>query len=381
MEKRENKKQKENILINRERLCKSFEDFTAIDSVSFKEREMADRLKSLLLELGFEVQEDQAGDHYGGNAGNVYGYLKGTLPGPGVLLSAHMDTVSPGLGKKAVFSQDGTVTSAGDTVLGADDVAGIVEILEGIRCVREAGLPYRDVEVLFPIAEEVYIKGTEVFDYSKLQAKEVYVLDLSGPVGAAALQEPTLISFSGEITGKAAHAGFAPEKGINAIRIMCQIISGITQGHIDPETTVNIGTISGGEATNIVSERCCCKGEIRSHNHEKALEMLEKIRERFRQGAETEGAGFSLESSINLKAYQVEKDAPVVKRFTDACERVGIPWKLTTTFGGSDNNNFLRHGISGIVLSCGMYECHSVGEYTKLEDLEKGAHLVAELIQ
>ena len=128
MEKRENKKQKENILINRERLCKSFEDLTAIDSVSFKEREMADRLKSLLLELGFEVQEDQAGDHYGGNAGNVYGYLKGTLPGPGVLLSAHMDTVSPGLGKKAVFSQDGTVTSAGDTVLGADDVSGIVEI-------------------------------------------------------------------------------------------------------------------------------------------------------------------------------------------------------------------------------------------------------------
>ena len=73
---------KGDILIHRERLYRNFAELTAVDSVSFQEREMADRLKSLLSELGFEVQEDQAGDHYGGNAGNVYGYLKGTLPGP-----------------------------------------------------------------------------------------------------------------------------------------------------------------------------------------------------------------------------------------------------------------------------------------------------------
>lgn len=369
------------VLIDQEQLRRNYADLTAVDSVSFSEREMADRLKTMLLELGFEVEEDQAGECYGGNAGNVYGYLKGSLPGPGVLLSAHMDTVSPGLGKKAVFLEDGTVTSAGDTVLGADDVAGIVEILEGIRCVKEAGLPHRDVEVLFPIAEEVYVKGTEVFDYSRIRAGEAYVLDLSGPVGAASLQEPTLISFSARITGKASHAGFSPEKGINAIRILCQSISEIRQGRIDPETTVNIGTISGGEATNIVSEHCSCQGEIRSNSHERALEMLETIREQFRKNAETEGAVFHMESSIDLKAYQVEPDTPVVRRFQESCERLGIPWKLTGTFGGSDNNNFLRHGINGIVLSCGMYECHSVGEYTKLQDLENGARLVAELIR
>ncbi|MDY3250579.1 MAG: M20/M25/M40 family metallo-hydrolase [Candidatus Choladocola sp.] len=372
---------KGDILIHRERLYRNFAELTAVDSVSFQEREMADRLKTYLTKLGFEVEEDQAGDHYGGNAGNVYGRLKGSLPGPGVLLSAHMDTVSPGLGKKAVFSRDGTVTSAGNTVLGADDVAGIVEILEGIESVLEAGIPHRDVEVLFPIAEEVYIKGTEVFDFSRIRAKKAYVFDLSGPVGSASLREPTLISFSGEITGRAAHAGFSPENGINAIRILCGIVSEITQGRIDPETTVNIGTISGGEATNIVSERCCCRGEIRSFNHEKALEVLEKIRDRFRKAAEAEGAGYRLESSTDLRAYQVEPDTPVVQDFKEACERLGIPWKLTSTFGGSDNNNFLRRGISGIVLSCGMYECHSVGEYTKLQDLENGARLVAELIR
>lgn len=367
--------------INRERLRRNFADLTAIDSVSFGERAMADRLTKELLDLGFFVQEDHAYSHYGGNAGNIYGYLKGTLPGPGVLLSAHMDTVQPGLGKQAVFAEDGTVTSAGDTVLGADDVSGIVEILEGVRSVLESGLPRRDIEVLFPIAEEVYCKGSEVFDFERIRAREAYVLDLSGPIGTAALQAPTLISFTAAITGKAAHAGFCPEDGIHAIRIMCRALADLRQGRLDEETTLNIGLISGGEATNIVPASCTCRGEIRSYSHQKALDVLEDVRGRLCRTADEEGAGFSLTSSVDLTAYRVEEEAPVVKRFTEACESLGITWTLTSTFGGSDNNNFLRHGISGIVLSCGMYEAHTVREYTRTEDLELGAGLVAELIR
>ena len=67
-------------------------------------------------------------------------------------------------------------------MLGADDAAGLVEILGGIRRVLASGKPHRDIEVLFPIAEEVYTKGSRVFDFSRIRAKEAYVLDLSGPV-------------------------------------------------------------------------------------------------------------------------------------------------------------------------------------------------------
>lgn len=369
------------VSVDRERLREEFARLTAIDSVSFSERQMADQLKARLKTLGFEVREDQAGAYCGGTAGNVYGYLKGTVPGPGVLLSAHMDTVKPGIGKRSVFAEDGTVTSEGDTILGADDVAGLVEILEGIRCVQEAGLPHRDVEVLFPIAEEVYLKGTEWFDFSQIRAKEAYVLDLSGLVGAAALKAPTLISFAVTVNGRAAHAGFNPEDGIHALQIMCRVIGEIPQGHVDQETTLNIGLISGGEATNIVPPTCVCRGEIRSLNHEKALAALESVRNQFHQAAEAAGAGFHLDSHIDLVAYQVDPTAPVVEHFTSCCDRLRIPWKLTSTFGGSDNHNFMRNGIPGIVLSCGMYEVHSVREYTKLQDLELGARLVAELIQ
>lgn len=363
------------------RLREEFARLTAIDSVSFSERQMADQLTARLQELGFAVREDQAGAYYGGTAGNIYGCLKGTVPGPGVLLSAHMDTVQPGIGKRARFAEDGTVTSEGDTILGADDVAGLVEILEGIRCVQEAGLPYRDVEVLFPIAEEVYIKGTGKFDFRQIQAREAYVLDLSGPVGAAALRAPTLISFAVTIKGRAAHAGFNPEAGIHAVWLMCRVIGTIPQGHVDPETTLNIGLISGGEATNIVPPSCVCRGEIRSYDHSKALAVLNEVKEQFQKAAEAEGAGFHLESHVDLTAYQVDPAEPVVEHFTKCCDELGIPWKLTSTFGGSDNHNFLQNGIPGIVLSCGMYEVHSVREYTRLQDLECGARLVAKLIQ
>ena len=367
-------------VINTERIKQEFIQLTAIDSVSFREREMADCLIGKLKELGFEVREDNAGAGYGGNAGNVYGFLKGTLPGEPILFVAHMDTVQPGNGKKADFHEDGKITSGGNTVLGADDVAGIVEILEGIRSVREAGIAHRDVEVLFPIGEELYDKGTKVFDFSKIRAKDAYILDLSGAIGKAALRAPSIISFCITITGKAAHAGFEPEKGIHAIALMSRFIARIRQGHLDGETTLNIGTVSGGTMSNIVPETCRCEGEVRSFSHEKALQSLEELKRVSEEVLSGTGARFTLESEVHIEAYKIGEGEPVVRRFLSACREAGISAELTETFGGSDNNVLVKKGIRGIVLSCGMYQVHSVKEYTLLQDLVQGAELVGYLI-
>ena len=131
------------IKVNEQRAVDEFQELTAIDAPSFGERQMADRLIVKLKELGFEVEEDNAGEHFGGNAGNLYAYLPGDLPGDPVLLSGHMDTVEPSKGKKGIIGEDGVIRSAGKAVLGADDVAGLVEILEGIRSVKEAGVPQK----------------------------------------------------------------------------------------------------------------------------------------------------------------------------------------------------------------------------------------------
>jgi tripeptide aminopeptidase len=367
-------------MIREERIRKQFAEMVSIDSPSFGERKLADYVSRELEALGFQVYEDQAGEHYGSDTGNIYGFLKGTVQGDPLLFSAHMDTVEPSRGKKAVFQEDGKITSAGDTVLGSDDVAGIVEILEGIRHLKEEGIAHRDIEVLFPIAEELYIKGTKVFDFERIHAREAYVLDMSGEPGAAAVKAPTLISFTVTVHGKASHAGFAPEEGVHALQIMCRAIDGIRQGRIDEETTLNIGMIQGGCATNIVPEQCVCRGELRSYSHRKALDQLETVRRSFEKAVEDTKASFELESSVDLIAYETERDSAVVQRFIKSCERLNLSGTLTSTFGGSDNNNFAAHGIQGIVLSCGMNETHSVREYTTIQELVTGAKLVAELI-
>ena len=84
---------------------------------------------------------------------------------------------------------------------------------------------------------------------------------------------------------------------------------------------------------------------------------------------------------IHLEAYETEKTEVVVRHFQKACKDLGLPGGLTETFGGSDNNSFAKHGIPGLVLSNGMYQAHSTKEYTTYEDLEKGAQLIARLIQ
>lgn len=369
-----------NSYIQTERMISEFQELVSIDSISFRERKMADILKEKLEDLGLSVYEDDAGKKYGSDAGNLYGFLKGTLSGPPVLFSAHMDTVEPGIGKKAVIRADGKITSDGTTVLGADDVAGITSILEAVRCIREHDIPHRDIEILFPIAEETYVQGSSVFDYRKLRAKEAYVMDLSGEVGTASLQEPTLISFRAAVHGKASHAGFSPEQGIHGIAVSAEAVTKIRQGRVDEDTTVNIGKICGGTATNIVPDMVVLEGEVRSYVHEKALRQIEHIRSVFAETAEKYGASCEVEAQIHLYAYRVSEEEPVVKHFLKACEDLDIKSRLVSTFGGSDNNSFLRNGICGIVLACGMHQVHTVKEYTRPEEMAQCASILFQLM-
>jgi tripeptide aminopeptidase len=291
-----------------------------------------------------------------------------------------MDTVEPSRGKKAVLHEDGTITSDGSSVLGADDVSGIVIILEALRRLQEHGIPHRTAELLFPVAEEPYGPGSLNADYTKLKAKEAYVLDLDGSVGDAANAAPTLISFTVAVHGKAAHAGFAPQDGIHAIAAAANAIVRIPLGTIKPGMTCNIGVINGGEAGNIVPELCTVRGEIRSLDHSAALEQLDKITAVFREEAALTGATAKIEYRIEITAYKTSPDSPVANRFRKACEVVGVPCNIHPTLGGSDNNNFALHGIDGLVVACSMHNIHSVREFCRLDELELCIQLIMRLL-
>jgi len=376
-------------MIQRSRIVNQFKKMVEFDSETYQEREIADYLAKELEQLGFQVWEDDAGfrlkekiPSYGGAVptGNLYGFLKGNKDSEPVLLSAHMDTVKPGIGKRAVEDENGKITSEGDTILGADDLSGIAAILEAVRVIRENNLPHPDIEVLFPVAEENYGKGSQLADYIRIKSKQAYVFDLSGEIGLAATAAPTLLSFEIKVKGRTAHAGFCPQLGINAIEIAAKAIAQLKQGWVDEETTVNIGKISGGKQTNIVSDECVVLGEIRSLKDHKAMEQWSKVRAAFEEMASGLKGSCEILFEKQIEAYEIGDEEEVVRRFKEVCASIGLKGTTQYTLGGSDNNHFVRNGIRGIVVSCGMNEVHTPEEYTTAEELERSARLALGLL-
>lgn len=368
-------------MINSNRLVEEFKKLVSIDSPSLGERQMGDYVKGKLRKLGIVATEDNSGQAIGGNCGNIYAKLDGNSTNRVPLLfCVHMDTVEPAKGKRAVVNEQGIIISMGETVLGADDLAGVAAILEALEVIKENNLEHRPIELLFTVAEEIYCKGSGVYDYSSIESKEAYVLDLTGAVGRAAYKAPTFLSFTIQVTGKSAHAGFASEEGIHAIKVAAQAISHLQFGRVEEDTTVNIGIINGGLATNIVPEYCILKGEIRSYSTAKSIEQMDIIKAKFQEAADSYGAKVEISTLRECGVFETSLDHPVIKRYENACKKVGVPVILEGTFGGSDLNHIACHGVTGIVIASGMNQVHSCQEYTTVEDLNKVAGITLSLM-
>ncbi len=248
-------------MIDRDRLVATFVELAKIDSPSSDEEEIARHLVATLEELGLSVTRD------------AYGNVIGTDgEGEPLLLSAHMDTVEPGRGIEPVVEDDRIRTNE-TTILGGDCKAGVAAILEAIRSIKEDDVPHVPYQVAFTREEEIGLAGARNLDFSLIHAKEAVVFDGEGPPSQITSSSPTYIGFDFEITGRAAHAGVEPEKGLSAIRLAAELITRLPQGRLDDETTFNVGTIEGGTVRNAVPENATVSGEFRSRN----LEALDAI--------------------------------------------------------------------------------------------------------
>ncbi len=372
-------------MANEKRIRDLFLKLVSFDSESFNENEIGTYLTGKLSGLGLKINTRKTTKNeflkaHPDSHPNIYAVLKGNIPGDPILFSAHLDTVSPGTGKKAVISDDGFITSEGDTVLGADDISGLTAILEALSLIRERKADHRDIEILFTVSEEPFCEGSKYFNYDLIKAKTGYVLDLTGEIGTAAISAPSIISFETRVIGRAAHAGFAPEEGINALKVAADVITHIKTGRIDKNTTVNIGTIQGGTAKNIIPDDILLAGEIRSLDHVKALAKAEELEKTFREFAKKAGAKIRFKTTEHIKAYTVENNSEAVTLFKQACKNTDLEPELVNTFGGSDANRLNEAGIVTIVNACGMERVHSTGEFTYIKDLVRSAELTYSLM-
>ncbi|MCS7185779.1 MAG: M20/M25/M40 family metallo-hydrolase [Armatimonadota bacterium] len=349
-------------LINRERATELFLQLVHIDSGSENEAEICRFVVERLRELGAEeVFVDNASEKIGGTGGNVFARFKGTVNASPVMLSAHLDTVAPTKGIKVIRTET-EIKTDGTTILGADDKAGVALILEAIQTLRERNLPHPPIEVVFTIREEKGLLGAKVFDKSKLKSHYGIVVDGSGEPGDLIVGSPTHFRFEAVFHGKAAHAGVEPEKGVNAIVMASEAISAMKWGRIDEDTTANVGVIEGGQAMNIVPDRCKVVGEFRSHNPQKVEALVAEWKRICEQVAQKFGGKVDLTVDKTFDAIRLSPDEPIVKAAMKAVESLGLKPKLKRMGGGTDGNIFTAHGIRCLVLPTGGENYHSPNE-------------------
>ena len=374
-------------MINEDRLINEFINLTKFDSESFNELEIQKYVITRLKELGLDVFEDNSKNNYKKYSdsknitNNVYARLKGDIEGKGIILAAHLDTVSPGKNKKAIINND-RIESDHNTVLGADDLSAVASILEVLRVIKENKLSHKDIEIIFFVAEEPFAKGSRHFDYSLLKSDMAFVFDLEGNINDVAISAPSIISFNIKIKGKASHAGFRPEDGINSLIIFNEALNEIKLGRVDDKTTLNIGLINGGSGVNIVPELIELKGEIRSLDNSIAINKLNELKSIFESKAKKYKGSIDFNYDIEFSAYEINRSDSIIKKYEDAISKINKKKiNYIKTFGGSDNNNLNMNNIKGIVIGNGMRNVHSKDEYILIDDLKDTAKLILNLVE
>ncbi|MDP6102889.1 MAG: M20/M25/M40 family metallo-hydrolase, partial [Dehalococcoidia bacterium] len=176
-------------------------------------------------------------------------------------------------------------------------------------------------------------------------------------------------------------AGVEPEKGISAIKIASEIIAELPQGRIDEETTLNVGTISGGTVRNAVPESTSFAGEFRSRNTQtlegirhQVLDIFKAAQQRYPE------ADIHEEMEVQYQMYSLSEDTQVVKRVSRAITAVNMKPELGVSGGGTDANIFNLHGISSVVVGMAAQDMHTTREHLEVGDLLDVARFCFELL-
>jgi tripeptide aminopeptidase len=359
-----------------------FLELCSIPSPSGQERAVADRVGLILTELGLEWDEDDAAAALDGDTGNLYCRSPPTNGGAGtpIFLCAHTDTVPPETVIEPVVGEDGVVRNGAGTILGSDNKAAVVVMVEAVRRVLDEGREHAGIELLFTPQEEVSLRGAAAFDHTRFVARTGYVYDQGAPIGEIVLGSPHARLLDFRFHGAAAHAGMHPEDGRSAIAAASRAIADFRLGRIDEETSANVGVITGGTARNVVPEWCSFTAEVRSHDEGKAIELAREMVESAAFAATLTDCEVESEVRPSFPGYRFRESDEPVQLAATAHARAGYTPSYALSGGGADANVFNAHGLQCVNLANGMMEIHTPDEHVSVADLEGMVEVTLELI-
>lgn len=353
-----------------ERLFSVFLDLVRLSSEPRCEGEVCQFVQRFCADAGLVVHEDGAGAATGGECGNLVVRVPAGAFSllPPVILNAHMDTVVPGKGVRPLDLED-RYMSSGETVLGADCKAGLAAILVAVETLLSEKAASRALELVFTVQEEPGLIGAKHLDRSLLDGHWGLVLDGSGPVGGIVSEAPGRYNLSFRVTGHAAHAGVEPEKGKSAIACAARAIASMRVGRLDERTTVNVGTISGGSAVNIVPDFVQVDAEVRSLDPEALEREKDFVLRCFTDACRESQCELALAEERSFVGYRVDRQGVPARLLAGAMQDCGIEPSFAASGGGSDANILNQAGFEMITMNIGLVNAHSKQEYILKRDL------------
>lgn len=366
-------------MINKERLINNFLDMVKISSPSGEERNIADYILRELENLDVEVYEDNCGKILNTTCGNLILRIKGSNDKK-VLFSSHMDTVNPCENINPIIDND-IIRTDKTSILGADDKAGIANIIEMIRVIKENNIKHSEIIIVFSVSEETGLHGAKNIDLSKFNNIDYgYVLDAGGSPGVCYNRAPYSAKGVLKVIGKEAHAGSEPEKGINSFVIASEAVTKLKIGRVDENTTCNIGIVKGGLATNIVMQELEMHFEARSLYEDKLDELLGNVSLVFEETCKENNANFLNSVRKGTSGFNLSEDCGTIKIFKNACYNLGFEYKAYPSGGGSDTNIYNMKNIDCLNIGIGMSNVHTKEEYIEIKDLINTTRLLVELV-
>jgi tripeptide aminopeptidase len=311
----------------------------------------------------------------GGEAGNLIVKLPGTIRGPRRLLMAHVDTVPLCEGSRPVRRGHRIVSANPNSGLGADDRAGASVLLQAMAEIRRHQLGHPPLTFLWLVQEEVGLLGARHADLKKLGGPKLCFNWDGGPADAVTCGATGGAEMRVEVHGLASHAGARPEQGISAIGVaglaIAELVRGGWHGLVvkgNSTGTSNIGVVTGGEATNVVTPRLTLRAEARSHDPQFRQQIIHAFRAAFENAvtAVKNDAGATGRVQFDVvdkyESFRIGDDDPSVRAALKAVEKIGLAPATRITNGGLDANWMTARGLPTVTLGCGQQDVHTVDE-------------------
>ena len=376
--------------------------YLAIEGVTGQEKLIGAAIRDDLIALGVPesaIRFDNAADRIPlpTETGNLIVELPGTRPGQRIMFATHMDTVPLCAGAKPRREGD-RIVSDGTTALGGDNRTGCALLVTLVETLLKNDLPHPPITLLFTVREESGLHG----------ARELDPADLAGPVMCfnvdGRLASELITGAVGQenwevaITGKASHAGVAPDKGISATMVGAIGLaeakkSGWFGKIVKPEGhgSSNVGIFGGrdgaaaGDATNVVTDYAWLKGEARSPNEDFTAGITAGIQAAFEAAREQvvddtgEAAVVDFTSVKAYPPFNLDETTDVVRQAVRGVEAIGLEPTFVFSNGGLDANWLDKHGIPTVTIGAGQYEIHTLKEYVHLPEFAQGCRLAIAL--